>query len=97
MCYFNFAHAGLKVDLEDSSFVSNRDWDLMYLYELFKEDFFDFGNMSVQDRELSDEELVSAVEVVENDRNCEKYSPIVEDITMDDLELSAAVEKIKQE
>ena len=63
----------------------------------YSEDFFDFGNMSLQDRELSDEELVSAVKVVENDRNCEKYSPIVEDIMMDDLELSAAVEKIEQE
>ena len=97
MYYFNFAHAGLKMDLEDSSFVSNQDWDPTYLYELFKEDFFDFENMSVQDRELSDEELVSAVEVVESYRNCEKYSPIVEDIMMDDLELSAAVEKIEQE
>ena len=55
-----------------------RGLDLDILYELFKEDFFEFGNMSVNDYEVSDEQLLSVVN--HSDEARPKYSPVVEDI-----------------
>ena len=84
---------GYIMDVDDKNLLLNHDWDPAYLYELFKEDFFDFGNMDIHDGELSDSELLNVAEVVEK---C-KYVPIVEDITMDDHELSRAVAQIESE
>ena len=73
--------------------MKNRDWDPAYLYELFKEDFFDFGNMCLEESNVSDSELVSFSKKIEGD----KYCPEVEDISVDDAVLSVAVEKIERE
>ena len=78
--------------VEDTVFIDNCDWDPTYLYELFKEDFFDFGDMSLSDG-VSDMELVNVVEQVE----VEKYCPEVEDISLDDATLSFEVSKIEEE
>ena len=80
------------MDGDDEIFVSNKDWDPSYLYELFKEDFFDFEDMSISET-VSDGDLVKVVESVENG----KYCPEVEDISFDDDALCSAVEKIEKE
>ena len=82
---------------DDRIFLSNRDWDPAYLYELFKEDFFDFDNMAITGDsttdDVTDSDLVKAAEV------CEKqiYCPEVEDISMDDEDLYSAVDQIEKE
>ena len=57
--------------------------------EVFTQDFFEFNELwssNVTDKQL-----------VEDSNKLEKYCPIVEDISMDDETLCAAVEKIEDE
>ena len=79
------------MDVSDYYLLQNRDWDPSYLSQLFSElfyyDFTDLWNTG----NMNDMDLVSAVEKVE------KYSPIVEDISLDDEVLCAAVEQIEDE
>ena len=79
----------VTMDLSDECFKRNRDWDPSYLLMLFDEDFHDFNELWSSN--MGDSELVSAIE------NLEIYSPIVEDISMDDNTLCEAVEQIEQE
>ena len=89
----------LQFEGDDGIFLSNPDWDPVYLYELFKEDFFEFGNMAIGDSyshitdDVTDSELVKAVESCEKEIHC----PDVEDISMDDSELCLAVDQIEKE
>ena len=69
--------------------VRNMDWDPSYLKELFSEDFYEFSEMWYSD--VNDRDLVVEVEGVEH------YSPVTEDITLEDDELCRAVEKIEHE
>ena len=75
--------------VSDRLLWTNRDWDPLYLSELFSDEFFDFSDHWIS--KMSDFELVSNVEKIE------KYSPIVEDISLEDNELCTAVEKIEEE
>ena len=77
------------MDVLDSMFISNRDWDPGYLMDIFSHDFFEFQDL--WSSQMSDNELVKEVQ------NVEKYQPIVEDISMDDDLLCSAVEKIEEE
>ena len=67
------------MDLSDSDLMNNRDWDPSYLIDLFKEDFFDFGNLQIDD-DISDQDICSELDRVEK----EIYAPIVEDISFDE-------------
>ena len=69
---------------------TNLDWDPSYLALLFSKDF---ENMS----SLWNCELVSDVELLEFSKNEEKYSPCVEDISLDDDMLLNAVNQIEAE
>ena len=55
----------------------NFDWDPVYLARIFSEDFYDMSGHWNKDG-------VSDLELVEFGENHEKYSPIVEDISLDD-------------
>ena len=77
------------MELSDSYLWTNRDWDPNYLLDIFHEDFNDCSTLWRSD--LSDLALLKEVE------NMEKYSPIVEDISMDDTMLCYAVEQIEEE
>ena len=77
------------MEVTDASLVCNRDWDPSYLSSIFDVDFHDSGNIS--DNSISDMELVRHVESVE------RYSPLVEDISLDDDTLCQAVDQIERE
>lgn len=77
------------MELSDSELWLNRDWDPSYLVEIFRESFDDCNDLWEAD--LSDCELLKQVEIME------KYTPIVEDISMDDELLCSAVERIEEE
>ena len=77
------------MEISDANLVSNRDWDPCYLRELFSEDFFEFKEH--WDKSISDAALNSEMEKLD------KYSPIVEDITLEDEVLYNAVERIEDE
>ena len=79
--------------MEGNELFVNLDWDPVYLESIFKEDFYDFMDMW-NCTSVSDEELHSGVEKLEIKL---KYSPIVEDISMEDEVLCAAVEQIEKE
>ena len=79
------------MDVSDYYLLQNRDWDPIYLSQLFSEEFYyDFTDLW-NTGNMNDMDLVSAVEKVE------KYSPIVEDISLDDEVLCPAVEQIEDE
>ena len=84
-----FYLCNMKIDLSDDYLISNCDWDLNYLKEIFTEDFECFD--SLWSSNISDMELLSNVQEIE------RYCPITEDITIEDDLLCAAVEKIEQE
>ena len=69
--------------------ITNRDWDPSYLKDIFAEDFNDYSELWESD--IMDSEIVSEVNTLEH------YCPIVEDISLDDVTLSEAVEKIENE
>ena len=76
------------MELSDRLLTVNRDWDPSYLRSLFDTDFYEFNQLWTC--EIEDSDLVKAANDVE------MYSPIVEDISMDDSELCTAVEKIEE-
>ena len=77
------------MDVSDSALVANHDWDPLYLHDIFEVDFNDLSDLWSSN--ISDMELIQHVECVET------YSPIVEDISLDDNTLCKAVEKIEHE
>ena len=77
------------MDTTDYLMWMSRDWDPSYLADMFREDFDDYSELwksNVADKEL-----------VEEAKKVEKYTPIVEDISLDDDTLCTAVEKIEDE
>ena len=74
----------------DRLFVTNRDWDPHYLRELVTQDFYDFTEH--WNNSTTDMELLAAERPFSG-----KYSPMVEDISLDDDTLYEAVEQIEQE
>ena len=77
------------MDLSDHMLITNRDWDPSYLKDIFAEDFNDYSELWESD--IMDSEIVTEVNRLEH------YCPIVEDISLDDVTLSEAVEKIENE
>ena len=77
------------MEISDRDLCHNMDWDPNYLKDIFQQDFYEFPelwNMNVNENEL--------VKVAEN---VEKYSPTVEDISLDDETLTCAVKQIENE
>ena len=77
------------MDSYDLFLSQNLDWDPSYLAMLFSEDFDDYTELwssNVEDCEL-----------VQEMNKLDIYSPITEDISMDDDSLLEAVEKIEYE
>ena len=79
------------MDANDSNFIENRDWDPLYLSSIFDSDFCEISDLWVDSMDVTDQDLVKHVE------NVERYSPIVEDISLDDDILCTAVEKIEEQ
>ena len=77
------------MEVSNSCFTVNYNWDSGYLKSICEVDFHDCLDLWVSN--ISDMELVNAV------NDMEKYSPIVEDISPDDTKLCPAVEKIEEE
>ena len=77
------------MDITDIELWINRDWDPVYLSDIFEEEFDDIESLWSSD--VNDLELVSYIE------NMAKYIPIVEDISLDDDLLCSAVEQIEEE
>ena len=78
------------MEVSDLVLSQNLDWDPTYLSDLVTPDFYDFTdhwNMS----NVADKVLVEEVD------KYEKYCPTVKHISMDDVELCCAVEKIESE
>ena len=76
--------------MESDDIFINSDWDPCYLSLIFDESF---DNMS----ELWNEEYVPDSVILQNVDEREVYSPLVEDISLDDDELHKAVEEIESE
>ena len=77
------------MEVSDSVFNENLDWDQNYLKILFDEEFYDFTDHWKSN--VMDSDLVKETEVAE----C--YCPVVEDISLDDNVLYNAVEHIEEE
>ena len=81
------------MDFEDDLFL-NLDWDPVYLAYLFRQEFDDIDY-------LWKFEIVSGFELLKmseiSDCVQEKYSPCVEDISLDDDFLCDAVDRIESE
>ena len=77
------------MDVPDCALVCNQDWDPAYLSSIFDSEF-DNSNDFLSDS-ISDMDLVEHVEEME------RYCPVVEDISLDDVTLCEAVEQIEQE
>ena len=77
------------MDVPNITFCQNRDWDPSYLQQLLSQDFYDYDELWSSN--IGNMELVKEVEKVE------RYSPIVEDISLEDDILCSAVEKIEEE
>ena len=75
------------MDVPDSCFLLNKDWDPSYLGLLFNKDFFDFKELWQSN--------VNDAELVHESNKVERYSPITEDISLDDEVLCNAVEEIE--
>ena len=81
-------------DPPDSALLTSMEnWDLFYLHMLFNMEFDEDNTKELFNSSFSDTDLMSLVEQIE----CISYQPIVEDITMDDVDLLAAINKIEQE
>ena len=76
-------------DFVDRDFISNRDWDPVYLMSIFECDFHDTSDLWVN--EMNDLELLEA------GKQFDTYAPVVEDISLDDDVLYSAVEQIETE
>ena len=75
------------MDLCDQIFVTNRDWDPTYLRQIVAQDFYEFKEL--WQNSIGDGELVQAMEAAD------RYTPMVEDISLDDTTLCKAVEEIE--
>ena len=82
-----FAH--FMMELADETLSTHRDWDPIYLSDIFGQDFYDFDHLWRSN--MGDQDLVHAIEVIE------RYNPLVEDISLDDDTLYEAVEDIEVE
>ena len=82
----------LVFEMECDDLFSNLDWDPSYLALIFDGDFFDMSELW-NNSKMSDEQLVKLVEMEEN---LPKYSPITEDISLDDDVLYDKVLKIEE-
>ena len=79
------------MELSDALLVSNQDWDPAYLKDIILVDFYEMSEMWCSSSDIADQDLVNFVEKVD------KYSPIVEDISLEDDVLCQAVEQIEDE
>ena len=77
----------MELDISDSLLMTNRVWDLAYLQEVCRQDFYEFDDLWSSN--INDMELVKEAEILE------KYCPITDDISLDDQVLCSAVEKIR--
>ena len=77
------------MEVPDTIFIRNRDWDPSYSMDLFQEDFYEFSELWKSN--VHDMELVAETDKVE----C--YCPIAEEISMDDDTLCQAVDNIERE
>ena len=77
------------MELSDSNLLLNRHWDPSYLHDIMSQDFFDFSELWNQ--VTSDQDIVNYANEVD------RYSPVVEEISMDDSTLCQAVESIEKE
>ena len=76
-------------NVTDRELLLTYDWDPVYLLSIFDSEFNDTSDL--WDNIMSDSEILDTVNIME------KYNPIVEDISMEDEVLCAAVEPIKAE
>ena len=81
----------LAMEVSDRIICMNCDWDPSYLSEIFKEEYYDESYFWNNGATVSDTELVAHVEKMDY------YSPIVEDISLDDKVLCDAVQKIEEQ
>ena len=89
MALFTSLSHGSNMELTDRIFSANRDWDPSYLRYIFSQDFYEFHDLWHSN--VCDKELVKEAERTEH------YSPVVEDISMDDDTLYEAVAQIEHE
>ena len=82
----------VSMELSDRIFYTNHDWDPQYLRELVCQDFYEFQEH--WQSSLGDKELIA-----ESDRAMatEQYTPLMEDISLDDDTLYEAVSQIERE
>ena len=89
--HFGFDFFGFNMELSDRVFSANRDWDPSYLKYIFSQDFYEFRELWTSN--VGDTELIEA----SNASDVKRYSPVVEDISMDDDTLYEAVSQIENE
>ena len=91
MFHIEFSHVGyighLAMEFEDLS--CNLDWDPSYLLLIFDQDFYDMSELWNASSSISDSDILKAM--------YQKYSPIIEDISIDDDSLCEAVEAIENQ
>ena len=78
------------MDITDWLFATNSDWDPCYLRDLFSQDFCEFEDLW--------QSSISGMELIQADREVPpRYSPDIEDISLDDDTLYEAIEQIEHE
>ena len=77
------------MELSDRMFVMNHDWDPQYLRDIVSQDFYEFRDLWQSN--------ISDCDLVREANDAERYSPIIEDISMDDDTLCQAVEHIESQ
>ena len=89
--HIEFSYVGyighLAMEFEDLS--CNLDWDPSYLLLIFYQDFYDMSELWNASSSISDSDILKAM--------YQKYSPIIEDISIDDDSLCEAVEAIENQ
>ena len=78
----------VAMDIVDRLFVTNLDWDPIYLRDCVTQDFYDFSEHW--------QNSISDMEPLARERPS-RYTPVVEDISLDDETLYEAIEQIEQE
>ena len=79
------------MDVPDSCFVTNRDWDPGYLSEIMLCDWYEFDDHWKSN--VTDQDIVDGMKYLSVD----KYSPVIEDISLDDETLSKEVDRVEYE
>ena len=77
------------MELPDCALTGNHDWDPSYLAMLFDQDFYEFTELWKSN--VTDGEIVTAL------TDSGIYSPIVEDVSMEDEVLYKVVDQIETE